>query len=110
MRRCPKSQPFVKWENKILIIKLDNFEVIHSENFPNKTKIIVLNNYFCINHSNTIFIYSIDDYKLLEKINTYVKCFNKYDENSIIIIDDNNQIILNNNEEINNIKYYIFKI
>ena len=108
-RKCPKCKPFVRWGNKIFIIKLENFEVIHSENFPKKTKIIVLNNYFCINHSNTIFIYSIDDYKLLKKISTNVKCFNKYDENSIIIIDDNNQIILYNISEINNIKYCIFK-
>ena len=93
MRRCPKSQPFVRWGNKIFIIK-DNFKVIHSDNFPKKTKIIVLNNYFCINHSNAIFIYSIDDYKLLNKISINVKCFTKYDENNIIIIDDNNQIIL----------------
>ena len=109
MRKCPKSQPFVRWGNEIFIINLDNFEVIHTDNFPKKTKIIVLNNYFCINHSNTIFIYSIDDYKLLNKISINVKFFNKYDENSIIIIDDNNQIILYDISEINNIKYCIFK-
>lgn len=95
-------------ESKIFIIDLNDFKVIYKENFPDIANIIVLNDCFCIRHSNTIFIYNINDYKILQKIGSNIEYINKYNDKIIIASNKIKDIILYNLSDINNIQYEIF--
>ena len=106
--RCSRSSPIIKKESKIFIVDLNNYKVIYTENFPNIANIVVLKDFICVHHSNTIFIYSINDYKILQKIESGIKLINKYNGNIIITINKKEEMILYNLSDLNNIKYQKF--
>ena len=112
-QRCPRSYASISMESKIFqdiifIIDLTDFKVIYTEYFPNIAKIVVLNNCFCVLHSNTIFIYNINDYKTVHKIEPDINFINKYNDNIIITLNKKKEIILYNLSDLNNIKSQTF--
>ena len=107
-RRCLNCSPTIYSESKIFIINLNKFGVIYSEQFPNIANIVVLNDYICINHSDSIYIYDINSYKILQKIEPDISNINKYADN-ILIANNNYEVTLYDISNINNIKYYKFE-
>ena len=103
-RRCLNCSAIIKKESKIFIVDLNNFEVVYTENFPNIANIVVLKDCICVYHSNIIFIYSINDYKMLQKIESELKLINKYNDNIIIAINKIGVITLYNLSDLNTIK------
>ena len=109
--------PLVIFENKIIILNLENFKIIHKfEKFCGESNTVILSKYICIIYNGIIYIYiyNINDYKLLkiidDRINkTYII---KYNENIIISMskfENYNDIILYYLFNINDIKYKIYK-
>ena len=108
IRRCLFGSATIKKESKIFIVDLNNFEVVYTENFPNIANIVVLKDYICVYHSKTIFIYSINDYKILQKFESNLQSINIYNDNFLIVSNKVEGIILYNLTDLNNIEYQIF--
>ena len=103
-KKCRNRSTLIQSESKIFIINLSNFEVIYFEKFHNIANIIVLKDYIAINHSNSIFIYDINNYKILQKISSEITYIDKYNDNTLISLNDY-VIILYDISDINNIKF-----
>ena len=118
---CGTNPPYQISINKIYILNLFNFEIIHQfDELKSEINIVILDKYICIIYfykyhlHNLIDIYNIEDYKLIKKIE------DRFDKQYIIKIDGNkfismsisenkNHIILYDLSYINDIKYQIFK-
>ena len=117
---CGTNPPNEYYINKIYIINLDNFEIIHRfESFAGEANIVILKKYICIiNYENFYYniinIYDKNNYKLLNKIQDGIdkSYIIKFNENMIIAISKNeriNYIILYDLSDFKNIKYIFFK-
>lgn len=118
---CGTHPPYEVSINKMYIIDLENFQILHEfQKLTSEINIIILDKYICIIYyyryhmKNIIDIYSIDDYKLIKKIE------DRFEKNYIIPIDNNkiismsekekkNDLIIYDLSNINDIKYKIFK-
>ena len=113
-RRCLRCSPIIFYDNIIFILNLNNFKVVHKfENIKNKSNVVILKKYICMNKEDGIYIYDIINYKLIKKIKTddlhYIM---KYDENIIIGMNEyeNNINISYDITDANNIKFQIIKM
>ena len=103
------------YENKIFILDINNFKATNLLNDRiDEIKIIIFKNYICISYIEHIDIYSLNDYKLLNKVESYagIALVTKYDENIIFLINDfydHYDIIMYNISDVNNIKIQKFK-
>jgi len=107
--------------NRIYILNLTNFEIIHKfEEIEKEINIIILDKYICIlhffrNYKSLIDIYSLEDYKKIKRIEEERlrrQYMIKYDGNKFIslsIEEKINNIILYDLSNINDIKYQLFK-
>ena len=118
---CGTNPPYQISINKIYILNLSNFEIIHQfDELKSEINIVILDKYICIIYfykyhlNNLIDIYSIENYKSIKKIE------DRFNKQYIIKIDGNkfislsiseriNNIILYDLSNINDIKYQIFK-
>ena len=118
---CGTHPPDQVCVNKIYILNLINFEIIHQfDELKSEINIVILDKYICIiyfykyHFKNLIDIYSIEDYKSIKKIEDRFekKYITKIDENKFISMSDaenKNHIILYDLSNINDIKYHIFE-
>jgi len=107
--------------NKIYILNLFNFKIIHQfDEFKSEINIAILDKYICIIYfykyhlKNLIDIYSIEDYKSIKKIEDRFekKYIIKINGNKFISMsnaENKNHIILYDLTNINEIKYQIFE-
>ena len=118
---CGTNPPYQISVNKIYILNLSNFEIIHQfDELKSEINIVILDKYICIIYfykyhlNNLIDIYSIENYKSIKKIE------DRFNKQYIIKIDGNkfismsigetkNHIILYDLSNINDIKYQIFE-
>ena len=97
----------IRKKSGIYVLDLTDFELIYLEEFPEIAKIVILNNYICINYSDSIFIYDINNYKILQIIESGAQSINKYNDNIIIALNIQ-KIIFYNLSDLNNIESQIF--
>ena len=79
------------------ILDLNNYRLIHSfKEFKSKIDIIVLCNYICIKNYTTLYIYNINDYKLVNNIDLElnISSAEKYKDNILIVFNSNRDIII----------------
>jgi len=118
---CGTHPPSQVCVNKIYILNLTNFEIVHQfDELKSEINIVILDKYICIIYfykyhlNNLIDIYNIEDYKSIKKIE------DRFNKQYIIKIDGNkfismsksdkkNYIILYDLSNINDIKYQIFE-
>ena len=104
------------YHNKIYILDLNNFKLVHSfKEIKSEIKIIILSNYICIKDSKEIKIYNINDYKLDNNLvlKSYNSSIEKYTDNILIMFftsNSSNNIILYDLSNIKNIKKCILSI
>ena len=74
------------YRNKIYILDLNDYKLIHFKEFESKIKITVLNNYLCIKDLIRLNIYNINDYKLVNdlELTLYDSSIKKYKDNILI--------------------------
>ena len=74
------------YRNKIYILDLNDYKLIHFKEFESKIKITVLNNYICIKDLIRLNIYNINDYKLVNdlELTLYDSSIKKYKDNILI--------------------------
>ena len=85
------------YRNKIFILDLNNYRLIHSfQEFNSKIKIIVLSNYICIKEYTELYIYDINDYKLVNNIDLELNMasIEKYIDNILIVFSSSNRDII----------------
>ena len=113
MRRCPRSIPRKINDNKIFIMNLDNFKIIHNfVNIKNKSNVVILKNYICMSGNYGIDIYNINNYELIKTIRIdEINYILKYDDNIIIGMDEYNKSIdiVYDISDANNIKFQSIK-
>jgi len=93
--------------NKIYILDLNNYRLIHSfKEFKWEIKIIVLSNYICIESLNKLYIYNINDYKLVNNINLElnISSIKKYKDNILIEFSTSDKNIIIILLDISNVK------
>jgi len=118
---CGTHPPEQMCFNRIYILNLTNFDIIHQfEEIEKEINIIILDKYICIlhffrNYKSLIDIYSLEDYKKIKRIEEERlrrQYMIKYDGNKFIslsIEEKLNNIILYDLSNINDIKYQLFK-
>ena len=90
----------IRKKSGIYVLDLTDFELIYLEEFPEIAKIVILNNYICINYSDSIFIYDINNYKILQIIESGAQSINRYyftNKSFVIKIDHKKLLISNGN-------------
>lgn len=113
---CGTHPPSEICVNKMFILNLDNFKIIHEfEQMNSELNIIFFDKYFCISYyyyQRKINIYDINNYKLIETIECNYDYIAKYDKNIFIGINEKenkNDIIVFNLSNINDIKFKEFE-
>ena len=118
---CGTHPPSEISVNKIYILNLKNFEIVHQfKEIHSEINLVILNKYICICYfygqhmHNIIDIYNLNDYKLIKIIEDKFpkKYIIKYDENTFIGMNEKeemNDIIVYSLSDINDIKYKKFK-
>ena len=106
IRRCLLDTPYEINFNKLFIVNLDNFEIVHNfEQNKIQTNIVILQKYICIKYDDGLHIYSINNYELLKTLEID-KEFIRYNENIILSNrQKKNEIIAYNISDLNKIKY-----
>ena len=104
---CGTHPPYEVCFNRIYIINLEKFEIIHSfDEIGSEINIIFFEKYFAISYTGKnqynkiIDIYDINDYKLVKEIE------DQFEKNYIIKYDNNTFIAMNKNEKRNDIIVY----
>ena len=118
---CGTNPPYQVSINKIYVLNLINLEIIHQfDKLKSELNILILDKYICIIYfykyhlHNLIDIFSIEDYKLIKRIEdkfdkNYIIKINSYKFISVSISENKNHIILYDLSNINDIKYQIFE-
>lgn len=118
---CGTNPPYQVSINEIYVLNLINLEIIHQfDKLKSEINILTLDKYtrtiyFHKHHPhNLIDIYSIEDYKLIKRIEdkfekNYIIKINGYKFISASISENKNHIILYDLSNINDIKYQIFE-
>ena len=83
--KCGVHRRLPYYQNKIYIVDIKSQKVLHEfEHYNGEINIVILRNYICISY-DSIFIFDINDYKLIKEINTKRPIYIfRYDDNMLI--------------------------
>ena len=83
--KCGVHPHFPYYQNKIYIVDIKSQKVLHEfEHYNGEINIVILKNYICISY-DSIFIFDINDYKLIKEINAKHSIYIfRYDDNMLM--------------------------
>ena len=117
VRKCIRSSPIKGNKSIVFILNLNNYNIIHKfEEEIEKSNVVVLKNYICMNDFRKIYIYNINNYELINQIDIKINemfYFIKYNKNTLIGMNENKKEVIIDSIydvlDVNNIKSQLIK-
>ena len=117
VRKCIRSSPIKGNKSIVFILNLNNYNIIHKfEEEMEKSNVVVLKNYICMNDFRKIYIYNINNYELINQIDIKINemfYFIKYNKNTLIGMNENKKEVIIDSIydvlDVNNIKSQLIK-